>query len=605
VNIVIAHPSSTAHQQDRTDAGKDWSSKMERTKLGMLKEAWEIARPYWVSEERWVARGLLASVLAMNLFQVWITVRLNSWRNVFYNALQNYDEAAFFYQLALFAVLAGAYILLLVYGNYLQQMLQIRWRRWMTNVYLREWLADKTYYHLQLKGDGTDNPDQRISEDLSFFPSQTLNLSLGLLTNIVQAVSFSFILWDLSVPLSVPLGTWGTLSIPGDMFWAVLIYTGIATWLAIRLGRPLVNLNVSQQRLEADFRFSLVRLRENSESVAFYGGEDRELDIFSDRFGKVFQNFWAIMGRTLILGFAQQGQGQAAVVFPYLIMAPRYFGERLALGAIQQVADAFITLQGSLSYIITSYNDIANWAAVLHRLASFRDRVDEIHAAAREPQPIAIERAGEGVAVADLSLALPDGRPLRQDLNFNVPPGHALLIQGPTGTGKSTLLRAMAGLWPFGRGRIRLDARRAFFLPQKSYIPLGSLRHALLYPDAGAGVPTERLVGALKQVGLERFSSELDTVDLWAQRLSGGEQQRLALARVLLAEPAVIFLDEATASLDESGQETLYRLLRDLPWHPTIISVGHRATLRQFHDRVFDLAGGAPVEAANQPPTSS
>ena len=246
---------------------------MERTKLGMLKEAWSIARPYWFSEERWVARGLLAAVLAMNLAQVWINVRLNSWRNDFYNALQNYDESGFFYQLALFAVLAGAYILLLVYGIYLQQMLQIRWRRWMTNVYLREWLGDKTYYRLQLTGDGTDNPDQRISEDLNLFPAQTLNLSLGLLTNVVQAVSFSFILWDLSGPLVVPLGGWGTLTIPGYMFWAVVIYTAVATWLAIRLGRPLVNLNFAQQRVEADFRFSLVRLREYSESVAFYGGE--------------------------------------------------------------------------------------------------------------------------------------------------------------------------------------------------------------------------------------------------------------------------------------------------------------------------------------------
>jgi putative ATP-binding cassette transporter len=475
----------------------------------------------------------------------------------------------------------------------------------MTNVYLREWLGDKTYYRLQLKGDSTDNPDQRISEDLNLFPAQTLNLSLGLLTNIVQAVSFSFILWDLSGPLDVSLGDWGTLSIPGYMFWAVLIYTGIATWIAIRLGRPLVALNFAQQRFEADFRYSLVRLRENSESVAFYGGEDRELDIFSDRFRNIFGNFWAIMIRTRILGFAQYGSGQAAVVFPYLVAAPHYFGERLKLGEIQQVADAFIQLQSSLAYIINSYNDIANWASVLHRLASFRDRVDEIHAEQKAPQPIKIERAGEGVAVGDLSLALPDGRPLRQDVNFNVSSGQALLIQGPTGTGKSTLLRAIAGLWPFGRGRIRLDARRAFFIPQKSYIPLGSLRHALLYPDAGVGVPTETLVAALKKVGLERLVPDLEKVDLWTQRLSGGEQQRLALARVLLAEPAVIFLDEATASLDESGQEMLYRLLRDLPWHPTIISVGHRDTLRQFHDRVFDLAPAKPAEAAPQSAPSS
>jgi vitamin B12/bleomycin/antimicrobial peptide transport system ATP-binding/permease protein len=599
MHITIAHPESPA-VSGVEPAPPNWSKEMQRTKLGMLKEAWSIARPYWFSEERWVARGLLAAILAMNLAQVWINVRLNSWRNDFYNSLQNYDEAAFFYQLALFAVLAGAYILLLVYGLYLQQMLQIRWRRWMTNVYLKEWLGDKTYYRLQLTGDGTDNPDQRIAEDLNLFPAQTLNLSLGLLTNIVQAVSFSFILWDLSGPLDIPLGSWGALSIPGYMFWAVVIYTGIATWLAIRLGRPLINLNFTQQRREADFRFSLVRLRENSESVAFYGGEAREFDIFSARFGKVFENYWAIMVRTRLLGFAQYGSSQAAVVFPYLVAAPRYFVERMQLGAIQQVADAFLQLQGSLAYIITSYNDIANWVAVLHRLASFRDSVDAVHAAMAAPQPIKVERAGEGVAVADLALDLPNGAVLRQGVNFDVPPGQALLIQGPTGTGKSTLLRAVAGLWPFGRGRVRLDPKRAFFLPQKSYIPLGSLRDALLYPDAGTGVPNEKLVSVLATVGLERFSSELDTVDMWAQRLSGGEQQRLALARVLLAEPATIFLDEATASLDERGEETLYRVLRGLPWRPTIISVGHRATLRQFHDRVLELE---PVAAAS-PATS-
>ena len=367
---------------------------MERAKRSVLKEAWAITRPYWFSEERWVARGLLVSVLVVNLLQVWINVRLNSWRNDFYNSLQNYDRPEFFYQLGLFAVLAGAFIALFVYGVYLQQMLQIRWRRWMTEVYLREWLADKTYYRLQLKGDGTDNPDQRIAEDLNLFPAQTLNLSLGLLTNVVQAVSFSFILWNLSGPLDLPLGSLGTLTIPGYMFWAVLIYTGIATWLAIWLGRPLISLNFQQQRFEADFRFSLVRLRENTESVAFYGGEARELDIFAGRFANVFANFWAIMVRTRILGFAQNGTAQAAVVFPYLVAAPRYFAERLQLGAIQQVADAFIQLQGSLAFVITSYNDIANWKAVLDRLATFRDRVDEIKAAARAPQPIAVERAG-------------------------------------------------------------------------------------------------------------------------------------------------------------------------------------------------------------------
>jgi putative ATP-binding cassette transporter len=562
----------------------------------LLRDAWRIARPYWFSEERWTARLLLAVVVAMSLGQIWINVRLNSWRNDFFNTLQKYDEAEFFYQIGLFTLLAGAYILLVIYALYYQQMLQIRWRRWMTDVYLREWLAGKTYYRLQLSADSTDNPDQRISEDLNLFPSQTLTLSLGLLTNVVTVVSFSFILWDLSGPLDVPLGGLGTFSIPGYMFWAAIIYTAIATWIAVRLGRPLINLNFAQQRLEADFRFSLVRLRENTESIAFYGGEDQELNIFSDRFSRVFANFWAIMIRTRILGFAQAGSAQIAVIFPYLVAAPRYFGEKLPIGEIQQVTDAFGQFQSALSWVITSYNDIATWAAVVRRLSTFRDRVDEIHAEAQKPQPITIERAGTGVAVNDLALDLPDGRPLRQALSFEVGPGEALLIQGPTGTGKSTMLRAIAGLWPFGHGRVRLDPGRAFFIPQHSYVPLGSLRHALLYPDAGESVKTEELVEVLNKVGLGHFASELDTVDMWARRLSGGEQQRLALARVLLAKPTTIFLDEATASLDEAGQTTLYDMLRALPWHPTIVSVGHRSGLNKFHDQVLDLAPSSAAE---------
>jgi putative ATP-binding cassette transporter len=562
---------------------------MYRSKLGWLADAWRIARPYWLSEDWKVAWGLLAAVVAANLINVGINVRLNSWRNDFYNALQNYEKAEFFYQLGLFAALASAFIVIAVVGVYLQSMLQIRWRRWMTEVYLREWLGDKTYYRLQLTGDETDNPDQRISEDLRDFPAQTLNLSIGLVTSAVQAVSFAFILWDLSGPLAIPLGRLGELNIPGYMLWGALIYTAFFTWITMRLGRRLISLNFQQQRLEADFRFSLVRLREYSESVAFYGGEQRELDIFSERFGKVFGNFLAIMMRTMILGFPQNGSAQAAVVFPYLLMAPRYFAERLPLGAIQQVADAFIQFQSSLAYIITAYNDIANWAAIVERLSTFRDRVEEIHADQKGPQPIAVERAGAGVAVDGLELDLPDGKLLRKDLSFEVGPGEALLIRGPTGTGKSTLLRAIAGLWPFGHGRVRVAPERAFFIPQKSYVPLGSLRHALVYPDPESSAPTERLIEVLKEVGLERFVPALDTVDMWSQRLSGGEQQRLALARVLLAKPATIFLDEATASLDEAGQEVMYTILRGLPWKPTIISVGHRVTLPKFHDRVYEL----------------
>ena len=565
---------------------------MTTSKSNILRDAWRIGRPYWFSDERWVARGLLAAVLALSFAQVWINVRLNSWRNDFYNTLQEYDRPGFFTQIGIFAALAGAFVLMAIYQTYLQQVLQIRWRRWMTDRYLHEWLKDQTYYRLQLGADPTDNPDQRISEDLSLFPAQTLNLSLGLLTNIVQAVSFSFILWGLSGPLALSLGALGELTIPGYMFWAVILYTIGGTWLAIRIGRPLISLNFDQQRFEADLRFSLVRLRENTESVAFFGGEEREFATFWSRFGRVYGNFMAIILRQRMLGFYSIGYNQAAVVFPYLLMAPRYFAERLALGVIQQVADAFLQLQSSLAYVVSSYADIANWQAIVRRLATFRDRVDEIQRAAKAPQPIVIAREGAGLAVDKLDLALPDGTSLRRDLGLAVKEGGSLLITGPTGAGKSTLLRAVAGIWPFGSGRVRLDPRRAFFLPQKPYIPLGSLRDALTYPGSGEGIAEERLTAILAQVGLAYLAPDLDKADNWAQRLSGGEQERVAFARVLLAEPATIFLDEATSALDEGSEAAIYRMLRGLPWHPTIVSVGHRSTLRAFHDGVLDLGAG-------------
>jgi putative ATP-binding cassette transporter len=471
----------------------------------------------------------------------------------------------------------------------------------MTNSYLQNWLQNKRYYRLQLGADPTDNPDQRIAEDLSFFPANTLILTLGLLGNIVQAVSFSVVLWDLSGSLTIPLGASGSLTIPGYMFWAVIIYVIGGSWMTIKIGRPLVPLSFAQQRLEADFRFSLVRFRENTESIAFYGGEEREMTIFRDRFGGLFGNFFALMIRTRLLGFYTGAWAQAAVLFPYLLMAPRYFAERLLIGSIQQVADAFGQMQGSLSWIVNTYANssvdlnassasIAGWSAIVTRLTTFLDRLDEIEAQLQREQPIEIKREGHGMSVPSIDLDLPDGRSLRHDISLNVASGEAMLIMGRTGTGKSTLLRALAGIWPFGHGKVRLDEGRAFFLPQKPYIPLGNLRHALVYPDEGTGIPRDRLIEALGQVGLGHLTDDLDTVDNWSLRLSGGEQQRLAVARVLLAKPSIIFLDEATASLDEAGEQKLYKLLRDLPWRPTIVSVGHRGTLRNFHDHTLDLS---------------
>ena len=566
-------------------------------RLDFLRDAWRLAKPYFVSDDKKAAWGLLAAVVGLNLLLVFINVRINFWNNDFYNTLQNLDEHGFFVELGVFGYLAVAYIITGVYATYLQQMLQIRWRRWLTRQYLHDWLEGKAYYRLQLTGSATDNPDQRISEDLNRFTDTSLSLTLGLLNSVVTLFSFLSILWTLSGPLTVPLGSF-TLTIPGYMVWFALVYAIVGTFGTMKIGRPLIALSFAQQRYEADFRFSLVRLRENAESIALYGGEARERSIFVDRFTHVVDNFWAIMRRIKAIGWWTNFYGQFAIIFPYLVAAPRYFAKTMQLGGLMQTASAFNSVQTALSFIINSYtsgtgaNDtgIAAWRAVVQRLIGFDDRVRAIAAEVKGKQPIDVERAGQGVAVANLDLALPDGAPLLHHVDLAAKPGEAVLITGPTGSGKSTLLRAMAGIWPYGKGAIRLATGKLLFLPQKPYLPLGTLREALIYPQATTDLPDSRLAEAMKAVGLEAFIPRLDEDDHWAQRLSLGEQQRLAFARVLLTQPDLLFLDEATSALDEASEARFYQMLRDAPWHPTMVSVGHRGTLAAFHDQQRNIA---------------
>jgi putative ATP-binding cassette transporter len=562
---------------------------MDKSKRNSIRDAWRLAKPYWVSEEKWPARGLLLAVVALNLGNVYISVRLNEWNNAFYNALQKLDGGEFFRQLGVFCLLAAVFIVMAVYALYLSQMLQIRWRRWLTRRYLGAWLSDRAYYHLDLKS-ATDNPDQRISEDLNQFTSYLLTLSLGLLTSVVSLVSFLFILWGLSGPANIPLGPWGTLHIPAYLVWAALLYAGIGTWLTIKIGRPLVPLNFDQQRFEADFRFSLVRLRENAESVALYRGEAMELSVFQERFRSVFENFWQIMKRQKRLAWFTSGYGQIALIFPIVVVAPRYFAKQIGLGGLMQVVSAFSSVQGSLSFIISSYTNIAAWQAVTERLSGFEERLSAIHHSTRETGPIVIRRAESGVAVHGLDLDLPDGKPLLRGVTLAAASGAAMLITGPSGAGKSTLLRAIAGLWPYGRGEISLSNGRILFVPQRPYLPLGKLQTALLYPSGETNNNSAaRLAAVLTQVGLGGLVDELDAVHDWTLRLSPGEQQRFAFARIFLLQPTLVFLDEATSALDESSEAHLYGLLRAASWRPTIVSVGHRSTIRSFHDQFVEL----------------
>ncbi|KVD63956.1 ABC transporter ATP-binding protein/permease [Burkholderia ubonensis] len=556
--------------------------------------AWSLIKPYWVSSEWKVAWGLLVTIVVINLCVVWINVKLNQWNAQFYNALQAKNVHDFPGLLMQFSALAFGFIILAVYGRYLRQMLGFRWRQWLTNRFLNEWLGDRAFYRIE-RDRLADNPDQRITDDLQSFATTTLSLSLDLLSTIVTLVSFITILWSLAGALTFTLG--GTpIAIPGYMVWAAALYAVVGSLIIQKVGHPLVSINYQQQRVEADFRFGLIRVRENAEQIAFYDGEDTENGNARNLFMRIRDNWWRVMKYTKRLTFVLSFYGQIAIIFPLVVAAPRYFAGAFSFGVLMQISSAFNTVSDSFSWFINSYSTLVEWRATVNRLREFKRVMRASHL--KESVSPATEHGGinlhyvdsERLSTSSLKLALPNGNALADIGSVTIEPGSRWLVIGKSGSGKSTFMRALAGLWPFGDGAIDAPvSARMMFVPQTSYLPIGTLKAALTYPATADTYSDDACRDALRACRLEEYVDRLDETAHWTRVLSPGEQQRLAGARVLLHKPDFLFLDEATSALDADNEARLYHLFNERLPQAAIVSIAHRESLAAYHGGTINV----------------
>lgn len=580
------------------------------TKLQAFKnfsrQAWALTRPYFESEHKWQARALLAAIVGLNLGLVYMAVLFNDWNKVFYDALQDKNEAVFWTQLGRFSYLAFAFILIAVYKFYLTQVLEMRWRAWMTGHYLQRWLSNQAFYKLELNRFGPDsngdarhpdNPDQRIQEDIHQFSNYTISLSMGLLNAVVTLASFVGILWGLSGDFAFTLAG-RSYSLPGFMVWMAVLYCAAGSWLTHYIGRPQIALNFQQQRVEADFRHHMVRVREYSEAIALERGEAVERVQLDLRFSKVLGNYLALIKAQKNLVWFTSFFGQAAVVFPFVVAAPRFFSGAIQLGALMQISSAFGQVQGALSWFVDSYPDLAGWRATTDRLTSFEASFQTLASLGQGAQ--STENADAiRLDAQHLTVRLPGGATLLTDLALHASAGDSVLLQGPSGSGKSTLFRTLAGIWPYASGEVARPAN-TMFMAQRPYFPNGPLRDALAYPGLASSYTDTQLQQALTQAMLPELASQLDSANAWSQTLSGGEQQRLAIARVLLKKPQWVLADEATSALDEATEHSVYQRLLALVQAQGggLLSIAHRPSVAAFHAQRWTLEKQAPGSAA-------
>lgn len=555
-----------------------------------VRALWQLTARYWKSEEKKSAWMYLLGIIILTMAAVYMTLLLNDWFNEFYSALQNYDSEAVYHGLIRFTAIAFGHIAFSVYAYYLQQTLALRWRRWMTEKYLTRWTSRHMFYRLEMfSGGRSDNPDQRISEDINLFTTRTLSFMSGLLRAVTTIFCFIFVLWSLSEPLSFTL-LGMTFHIYGYLVWTALAYSVIGTWITHRVGHKLVGLNFVQQKLEADFRYAMVRLRETSESVAFYHGGGEEKKILSGRFHKLLVNTVYIIRKQKQLSWLTNSYGQIAIIFPFVVAAPRYLSKNISLGGLMQVANCFGKVQESMSYFVDVYSSLAEWMSCVERLLTFDEHMDRMLLETEKEQGRLSRKEGEALTLSHVDVQLPDGKELLENISCTIHEGEKVILKGPSGSGKSTLLRLLAGLWPFGDGEIGLPpSGETLFIPQKPYMPMGTLEEAAFYPKGKGN--REELVQLMEQCGLSRWAAHLEEEGDWSHILSLGEQQKLAFVRIFLTRPRWVFLDEATSAMDEETENRLYGLLVSLPGI-TVISVGHRSTLDKYHSRVLRIENG-------------
>jgi putative ATP-binding cassette transporter len=516
-----------------------------------------------------------------------ISVRLNvllSYQgNDMLTAMQQLNAPAFWKSIGIFGILATIYVVLVLISFYIGQAQIIHWRLWLNQRMVGDWLSGTAYHRMKFVSSPVDNPDQRIQQDITSYTSDSQDLALGAVASSVSLVSFTIILWQLSGPVTV----FGQ-QIPRAMVFLAYIYVIIATVFAFRIGRPLIRLNFLNELLTASYRYALVRVRDNSENIAFYRGEQVENTGLMARFAAVIANTWAIVFRSLKFQGFNLVISQIAVVFPYVIQAPRFFSQQITLGDVNQTATAFGQVEGALSFFRLAYDDFASYRASLNRLTQLLDANEEARAL---PTPVTEERTS-GLGVRDLDVRLPDGRPLLMNLDLDLASGESLLVKGPSGSGKTTLLRSLAGLWPYVSGTIGrpLDGQ-VMFCGQQPYLPLGTLRAALAYPSAAETLSDDQAMETLRAVHLGYLAERLDVETDWSKTLSPGEQQRLAFGRIFIERPALVFLDETTSALDEGMEHSIYELLRDRLPDCTVVSVGHRSSLERLHSNELTLLG--------------